>query len=59
MRCSRGNKPYHSTDPFATALMHINDPIPQLPEPFTVYQDILNQLLAKEPQDRYPPMPRH
>ena len=49
-----GNKPYHSTDPFATALMHINDPIPQLPEPFVVYQDILNHLLAKEPQDRYP-----
>jgi serine/threonine-protein kinase PpkA len=48
-----GNVPYHSTDPFAVAIMHINEPTPQLPPEHAVFQPLLDKLLAKEPEDRF------
>ncbi len=45
--------PYHSPDPFAVAIMHINEPLPQLPEEHAVFQPLLDRLLAKEPEERF------
>jgi len=49
-----GEKPYQSQDPFATALMHVNSPVPRLPPTLARFQEIIDRLLAKEPKDRYP-----
>lgn len=48
-----GQKPYSGADGFATALMHINSPVPKLPEAFMFYQPLLDRLLAKDPNDRF------
>ncbi len=48
-----GNKPYQGKDSFATALMHVNSPVPGLPETLSRYQYIIDRLLAKEPKDRF------
>jgi serine/threonine-protein kinase PpkA len=45
--------PYTSPDPFAVAIMHINEPVPELPEEHAIFQDLLAKLLAKEPGDRF------
>jgi serine/threonine-protein kinase PpkA len=45
--------PYQSTDPFAVAIMHINEPIPKLPKEHGLFQPLLEKLLAKQPDDRY------
>ena len=45
--------PYHSPDPFAVAIMHINEPVPELSEPHAVFQPLLEKLLAKDPGDRF------
>jgi serine/threonine protein kinase len=49
-----GRPPYASgADPIAAMLMHVQDPIPQLPERYSQYQELLNKLLAKDPSDRF------
>lgn len=48
-----GKKPYDATDPFAIAVMHTSDPIPQLPAQYRQLQGVLEKLLAKNPEDRY------
>ena len=48
-----GAKPYKGEDAFATALMHVNEPIPRLPDKFRAYQPILDRLMAKDPDDRF------
>ena len=45
--------PYRSTDPFAVAIMHINEPIPRLPKENALFQPLLEKLLAKQADDRY------
>ncbi len=45
--------PYHSTDPFAVAIMHINEPVPELPPEHAIFSPVLQKLLAKEPGDRF------
>jgi serine/threonine protein kinase len=45
--------PYHATDPFAVAIMHINEPVPKLPEEHASFQPLLERLLAKEPDERF------
>jgi serine/threonine protein kinase len=47
------NVPYTSPDPFAVAIMHINEPVPRLPEEHAIFQDLLEKLLAKEPDERF------
>lgn len=49
-----GKKPYAANDSFAVALMHVNDPIPQLPDEPSQFQPIIDQLMAKNPDDRFP-----
>lgn len=48
-----GQRPYRADDPFATALMHVQSPIPRLPERHRGLQDIVDRLLAKEPDARF------
>lgn len=48
-----GHKPFVASDAFAVALMHVKQPVPLLPEAFTVYQPVVDRLLAKNPRDRF------
>ena len=48
-----GKPPYQAKDSFALALMHINEPIPKLPQELEGFQPIINTLLAKNPDDRF------
>ena len=33
--------------------MHVNAPVPRLPDRLAGYQPVLDRLLAKKPEDRY------
>lgn len=46
-------KPYVGQDPFSTALMHINNPLPVFPEHLSEHQPMLNRLMAKNRDERY------
>lgn len=48
-----GDKPFKAQDAFSMAYMHVNNPVPQLPEERNCYQPLIDGLLAKEPQDRF------
>jgi len=48
-----GRRPFTSENACATALMHINNPVPVLPGHLAVYQSIIDRLLAKSPDDRF------
>jgi serine/threonine-protein kinase PpkA len=45
--------PYHSDQFVDIALMHKTAPIPVLPDELSVFQPLLEKMLAKEPDDRY------
>jgi serine/threonine-protein kinase PpkA len=47
-----GDLPYDAPDPFALAFKHANDPIPELPENLRQFQSLVDDLLAKKPEDR-------
>ncbi|HET8942591.1 MAG TPA: serine/threonine-protein kinase, partial [Rudaea sp.] len=48
-----GRVPYQADDSLAVGIMHITQPVPQLPERYTALQPTLNRLLAKQPEDRF------
>lgn len=48
-----GDKPYSAATPAALIYQHIHAPIPRLPRKLSQYQDIVDQLLAKRPEDRF------
>lgn len=48
-----GKLPYKGENSFAVALMHINDPIPKLPEEHADAQPLLDRLVAKDPAERF------
>ncbi|MGA9332721.1 MAG: protein kinase [Rudaea sp.] len=48
-----GRVPYQADDSLAVGIMHITQPIPQLPERFTALQPLLSRLLAKQPEERF------
>jgi serine/threonine-protein kinase PpkA len=48
-----GMPPYAGEDAKATALKHVHEPIPELPEILAFLQPILNRLLAKDPGGRF------
>lgn len=48
-----GTYPYEANDPFALALKHAKDPIPDLPDHLSMLQPLIGRLLAKKPDDRY------
>jgi serine/threonine-protein kinase PpkA len=49
-----GELPYRSDDSFALAFKHVTEPIPSLPSDLTIFQPLLNRLLAKDLEDRFP-----
>jgi serine/threonine-protein kinase len=52
--CLAGRRPFDAESPVATALAHLNDPVPDLPA--TIPTDlavVVRRALAKNPQDRY------
>ena len=48
-----GSPPFSTNDAAATARMHLIKPVPKLPTEFVKYQKVINNLLAKSPDDRY------
>lgn len=48
-----GSRPFQSQDSFRTAMMHVQEPIPRLPKPMAVCQDLVDRLMAKNPDDRF------
>lgn len=49
-----GRPPYEVKGSMSLLYAHINDPIPRLPEELADYQDLLDALLAKDPDQRVP-----
>lgn len=49
-----GHPPYEVKGSMSLLYAHINDPIPRLPEELEAYQDLVDDLLAKEPDRRIP-----
>lgn len=48
-----GSVPYRAEEAVAIAIKHLTAPIPRLPPQFSLFQPLLNKLLAKDPNDRY------
>ncbi len=48
-----GRVPYHAEDSLAVGIMHITQPVPQLPAEYKALQPLLDLLLAKEPEQRF------
>ncbi|WP_439134153.1 bifunctional serine/threonine-protein kinase/formylglycine-generating enzyme family protein [Pseudomaricurvus sp.] len=48
-----GSVPYRAEEAVAIAIKHLTAPIPKLPAQYSIFQQLLNKLLAKEPDDRY------
>ena len=47
-------KPYKADNPMALIYKHRKEPVPRLPPPFESLQPILERMLAKSPEDRFP-----
>jgi len=47
-------KPYVASDPYAVALRHVTDPVPTLPEPILWLQPLIDSLMAKDRDQRFP-----
>ncbi|GMR01309.1 MAG: hypothetical protein BMS9Abin19_0680 [Gammaproteobacteria bacterium] len=48
-----GEVPFDADSTIAVVFKHITEPVPDLPEPYTQYQPLVNTLLAKETAARY------
>jgi serine/threonine-protein kinase PpkA len=48
-----GSVPYQADEAVAIAIKHLTAPIPKLPPQFSLYQNLLNRLLAKDADDRF------
>src|SRR5690242_1947502 len=48
-----GDLPFHGTDALATAIAHIEQPVPRLPPLKRAWQSFLDKALAKSPEDRF------
>ncbi|MCX7071251.1 MAG: protein kinase [Gammaproteobacteria bacterium] len=44
--------PYDGEDQISIIFKHVTEPIPQFPEPYTQYQDLLDAMMAKNPAQR-------
>jgi serine/threonine-protein kinase PpkA len=49
-----GAAPFGGETPLNVVLAHINQPPPPLPAPFTHFQPVLDRMLAKDKEQRYP-----
>ena len=52
-----GERPYTDPNPMAILYKHRNAPIPRLPDRLRLLQPLIDKLLAKLPEDRYPSAP--
>lgn len=48
-----GAPPYQAADPFTVALMHVTQPLPQLPEDLAWLQPLIERMMAKQPAERF------
>ena len=48
-----GKVPYDAEDSIAIAVMHVTEPVPDLPEHLSFYQPLLNMMMAKDPDKRF------
>ncbi|MBB3168535.1 bifunctional serine/threonine-protein kinase/formylglycine-generating enzyme family protein [Simiduia aestuariiviva] len=48
-----GTVPFKAEEAVAIAIKHLTAPIPKLPPQYSLYQKLLNRLLAKDPNDRF------
>jgi serine/threonine protein kinase len=48
-----GTRPFQNDDALSLALQHITEQPPRLPDEVSIYQDILDKLLAKTPTQRF------
>ena len=48
-----GRVPYTAEDSLAVGIMHVNEPVPVLPERFAALQPLLGRMLAKQPDARF------
>jgi serine/threonine-protein kinase PpkA len=48
-----GRKPYVGKTALDTMLMHVQEPVPTLPEPLRALQPLLDRMLAKDPEGRF------
>ena len=51
--CLAGSKPYQAPDAYAVALMHVTEPVPQLPDRVDWLQPLIDGLMAKSPDQRF------
>jgi serine/threonine-protein kinase PpkA len=51
--CLAGHKAYQANDAYAVALMHVTEPVPQLPEHVAWLQPLIEGLMAKNPDQRF------
>ncbi len=49
-----GEPPYRASDPFTVALMHVTQPVPELPAEHAWLQPLLDGLMAKIADNRFP-----
>ncbi|HTD28534.1 MAG TPA: serine/threonine-protein kinase, partial [Xanthomonadaceae bacterium] len=47
-----GAPPYQAADPFTVALMHVTQPIPQLPPDYAWLQPLIDRTMNKQPAER-------
>jgi len=48
-----GHVPYQAEDSLAVGIMHLTEPVPNLPDSLNALQPLLDVMLAKKPEDRY------
>jgi serine/threonine-protein kinase PpkA len=48
-----GQRMYESANSADVVNMHVNAPVPRLPPPLSAYQEMLDRLLAKKPEERF------
>ena len=48
-----GRLPFDAPDTIEVALSHVKDPVPRLPAELAEWQQVLDRLLAKSPEERY------
>jgi serine/threonine-protein kinase PpkA len=48
-----GRVPYQADDSLAVGIMHISQPVPELPDDLAALQPLVARMLAKSPEDRF------
>lgn len=48
-----GRPPFDAEDPFALIAKHLTEPVPRLPEAFSLYQPLIDKTLAKGADERF------